>query len=85
MNIPVKQRLISALLFLVAFAVMSSLVIKALALICYAIAFIALISASMLAVGQVETRQRKTAFILIPVVAVLVGVGTYVFFNLLHR
>ena len=66
---------------------MSSLVIKALALICYAIAFIALISASMLAVGQVggETRQRKTAFILIPVVAVLVGVGTYVFFNLLHR
>jgi hypothetical protein len=64
---------------------MGSLVFKAFALICYIIAFIIIISASMLAANQAETRRLKTAFVLIPVVAVLFGVGTYILFNLLHR
>ncbi len=85
MNVPIRQRLVVTLLLLFVSSIMGSLTFKAYAAIFYIIAFILIISALILAVGQVNIQQRKTALILIPIVIMLGGIGTYFLLGLLHR
>jgi 4-amino-4-deoxy-L-arabinose transferase-like glycosyltransferase len=77
MSTSLKQRLVVALLLTFSSAVMSSSILKPFALVCYAIALLAIISALILAITNVPPQQRKLTLILVPITILVCGVGGY--------
>ncbi len=76
-NVSIRQRATVALLLFASAILSFSLFFKDYAIVCYAIGFIMLISALVVAISNVRIEQRKTALILTLTMAVLGGVGTY--------
>ena len=84
MSTNLKQRLVVALILIFSSAIMSSSILKPFALVCYAVALLAIISALILAITNLPPQQRKLTLILVPITILVCGVGGYLLSKFLN-